>query len=108
LNTTGGGEDVHLAADLLVTEARLIQTAGAGARQVARGQRAEFGHRERLQGSQHLRPARLLHPVQQLQVGLDRCRIDDEARRRHAGRIEVLEGVAVHGRAAPALQCASE
>jgi hypothetical protein len=74
----GGREDVHLAAVGLAPQPRLVQAAGAGAGEVLRGQRRKLPQGERLQRGQHLHPALSCHPLQQLQVGLDRRLVDDE------------------------------
>ena len=90
-------EGMHLTAVLLATEACFQQAARAGAGQVARRQRLQGPQAERFQRGQHFCPAVTLHVRQQLEVSLDHGPVHDEARRRHASRVEGMEGPTLDG-----------
>jgi hypothetical protein len=95
---------MDLAAEMLATEPGLVHAARADARQVLADQRSQAPHRERLQGREHLRAARILHVAQDAQVLLDGDLVDDEAGRRQAARVEQAEAIQalphVHGASA--------
>src|SRR5262245_24295798 len=89
----GSRESVDFAAEFLTSEARLVEAAGAGSAQIARDERSEMPHRERLEREQDLRVARTLYLVENLQVLLDCHLVDDEARRGYARGVELPESL---------------
>ena len=79
-----GAVDVHLAAELLAAQARLVQAAGAGAGQVAADQREEANMEKALSASRILRRcARCTAPSSSRLLREQRL-VDDVAGRRHA------------------------
>ena len=84
---------MHLAAEIFAAELRLKQAAGAHAGQITRNQRREMKHGKPLQRQQHLGAAFRLDAGEQLQIALQKRRIDHIAGRGQAGPIETPEGI---------------
>ncbi len=97
----GGAEGMHLAAEGLASEARLVQAAGAGPRQVTRDERRKAPHREGLEREQDLGAAFALYVGEQAAVFLDRHFVDDEAGRGQSRQVEATEALEARARISP-------